>query len=64
VVREVGLRYWFRPSLSLHLALKQHDVNNTPLPAQIATGCSNNNAANPSKDCDWLDAVLRFYWIF
>jgi hypothetical protein len=64
VIREVGLRYWFRPSLSLHLALKQHDLNNTPLPAQIATGCSKNTAANPSKDCDWLDAVLRFYWIF
>ena len=65
IVNEGGLRYWIRPSLSLHLAVKHYDVTNTPAATQVATGCSsNNNATNPSKDCSWVDMVLRLYFIF
>jgi hypothetical protein len=65
IVNEGGLRYWLRPSLSLHLAVKHYATTNTPAATQVATGCSsNNNATNPSKDCSWVDMVLRLYFIF
>ena len=65
IVNEGGLRYWLRPSLSLHLAVKHYSVTNTPAATQVAVGCSsNNNATNPSKDCSWVDMVLRLYFIF
>lgn len=64
-VNEWGIRYWIRPSLSVHLAVKLYDISNTPAAAQVATGCSRNTASgNPSKSCEWVDAVLRFYYIF
>lgn len=67
IVNELDFRYWIRPSLSLWLAVKFHDVANTPAAAQTALRCSGNQAAavaNPGKSCDFVDTVLRLYWIF
>jgi hypothetical protein len=64
IVNEVGLKYWFSPAISLHLAYKRYDSSNTPTPAQLATNCSNQPASNTGKSCTWNDVVLRFYFIF
>src|SRR5437867_6288678 len=65
LVRELDVRYWIRPALSLWWTWKWYDVANTPSASQIATGCSKNtNAGNPGKDCNWHDLVLRLYWLF
>lgn len=65
LVRELDVRYWIRPALSLWGTWKWHDVANTPNPAQVSLGCTKNTSAtNPGKSCDWHDFVLRLYWIF
>jgi hypothetical protein len=65
IVNEVGLKYWFRPAISLHLAYKRYDSSNTPVAAQQATGCRKNaTIADAGKGCTWNDIVLRFYFIF
>ena len=65
LVRELDVRYWIRPSLSLWGTWKWYDSANTPSAGQIATGCSKNTGAgNVGKDCNWHDLVLRLYWLF
>jgi hypothetical protein len=65
IVNEVGIKYWFRPAISLHLAYKNYDASNAPVAAQQATGCRKNaTIADAGKSCSWNDLVLRFYFIF
>jgi hypothetical protein len=67
-VNEGGIRYWFSPSISLWLVVKNYDVSNTPLATQVATGCTNRRgqgaAGNSGKSCNFTDAVIRFYAVY
>jgi hypothetical protein len=62
-VKEVGLRYWIRPSLSVWLAVKNYDFSNSPLVAQKATTCDR-TPTDEGKSCSFTDAVVRFYWVY
>src|SRR5262245_5007052 len=67
VVNEGGLRYWITPSISVHLAVKNYDINNTPRNTQVAVGCtskSNIGTSSFGKHCNFTDAVLRFYAVY
>lgn len=64
LVREAGIVYYFRPGINILLGTRWYDASNVPTNAQVALGCSRNNALSPGKSCDWVDTALRFRFYF
>ncbi len=62
--REMDLWYTVRAGLRVGMQWNWWDSSNTPLSVQNAVGCSNNNASNVGKSCEWhsLNATVAYNW--